>query len=151
MPGQVLTDRFYAKCAEQTNGCVYWAGARDGRGYGLFRLSPKRIERAHRVALRWSGVSVEPGDIVMHACDTPACVNPEHLSVGTIANNNADRDAKGRYVRLLGEAHGLARFTRAEILAIRASAESNKSLGLIYNCRSTTIGNIRARRTWRHI
>lgn len=146
-----MSARFAAKCETQSNGCIYWTGARDGCGYGLFRVNRERIERAHRVALRSSGVEVGPADVVMHACDTPWCVNPQHLSIGTRATNNADRDRKGRHVALRGMQHGSARFSPEDVLSMRASTESNRALGRIHNCAAGVINNIRKRRTWKHI
>jgi len=133
------------------NGCIDWTGALDEFGYGLFRLDAQRIERAHRVALRSTGVAVNSADTVMHSCDRPCCVNPAHLSVGTRALNNADRDAKGRHVRLIGSDHGMARFSPQDILDIRASTESDTQLSARYSARRSTIHNIRARRTWKHL
>ena len=144
-----MRPKFDAKCEPQANGCIYWTGALDGRGYGLFRLSRNRIERAHRIALRDSGVPVETGDVVMHSCDTPRCVNPEHLSVGTIDDNMADRNAKGRQAR--GATHAFAVLTEADVVVIRNSDEHPNILARRFGVTPPTIYNVIARRIWRHV
>lgn len=146
-----IEDRFMRHVCAAARGCIDWTGAKDGFGYGLFRVTPGKIERAHRVALRLTGVAVTADSVVMHSCDRPCCVNPDHLRVGTKDQNNADRDAKGRHVKLVGSSHGNARFSEQDILDIRSSTESDAALGVKYSARSATIGNIRARRTWKHL
>ena len=60
------------------------------------------------------------GGVVMHSCDNPRCINPEHLSLGTQADNVQDMIHKGRAVYVRGENHGSAKFSDAEVAAIRA-------------------------------
>ncbi len=92
--------------------CVMWPGKRDRDGYGV--LSNKRNVRAHRFMFELFRGAVGPGQVVMHACDTPSCVNPAHLSLGTQADNMADRDRKGR------RRNGQTKLTPANVAAIRA-------------------------------
>lgn len=78
-------------------GCWIWTGALNKWGYGIFGWEPgKKTMRAHRASyLLHKG---DPGAAkVMHGCDTPACVNPEHLSLGTQRHNMRDRAIKGRW------------------------------------------------------
>ena len=72
------------------NECWLWIGKRS-HGYGKFLT-----HRAHRVSYAIANSSIPDGLNVCHSCDTPLCVNPEHLWAGTQGQNNADRDAKGR-------------------------------------------------------
>lgn len=90
--------RFWSKVAVgDVRSCWPWRGAMRG-GYGLFRIG-QRVFSAHRVAFAFSrGRRAPAGLVVMHACDNPPCCNPRHLRLGTKADNNRDRDAKGRQI-----------------------------------------------------
>jgi hypothetical protein len=66
-------------------------------GYGNFAISRSKNRRAHRVAWELTyGVDLTPDVVIMHTCDTPACVRPDHLRAGTQADNLADMRDKGR-------------------------------------------------------
>lgn len=92
-----VVERFVRECVFDENGCLLWTGARHGNGYGLLTIAPNHRAklRAHRVSYE---IFVGPvGDKwVLHKCDTPLCVNPDHLFLGTDADNKADKIAKGR-------------------------------------------------------
>lgn len=89
------TDRFIAKI-EQTDGCWFWIAAKNAHGYGIFVGGNGRTVLAHRLAYELF-IGPIPDDLqVNHSCDTPACVNPDHLWLGTQLDNIRDRDAKGR-------------------------------------------------------
>ena len=75
-------------------GCVLWSGAVRGDGYGNIKIN-KRAFMAHRVVF-FGGDRQDPSVVVMHKCDTPLCVNRQHLQAGTHADNAADRTRKGR-------------------------------------------------------
>lgn len=65
---------------------------------------------------------------VCHRCDIPACVNVDHLFLGTDADNIADRDSKGRQAHQRGEANGMAVLTEQDVLAIRSDAGSPQEI-----------------------
>lgn len=76
--------------------CWLWAGAKTAGGYGQLRRDGHRVY-AHRYAYELEHGPIGGGFVVMHSCDTPACVNPKHLTVGTHADNVMDKMRKGRY------------------------------------------------------
>lgn len=83
---------FWEKTAPAANGCIEWQGPLDRHGYG--RVSEGRL--AHRIA--YMLVKGDPsGKLVCHSCDNPRCVNPDHLWLGTVTENNRDAVAKGRF------------------------------------------------------
>lgn len=95
--------RFWAKVAK-ADGCWLWSASLDDKGYGMFKLDG-RMWKAPRVS--WLIHNSDPAKLdVCHSCDTPACVNPEHLFIGTASDNMLDCARKGR----LGAQNGLCGF-----------------------------------------
>jgi hypothetical protein len=92
-------DRFWAKVL-RSDGCWLWSACVDEHGYGSFvRLQEDgshRLEGAHRVAWELTHGPIPDGLRVCHHCDTPPCVRPDHLFLGTQADNMADMQRKGR-------------------------------------------------------
>lgn len=126
--------------------CWPWMGARSDKGYGI-RYEGKQRIFAHRHALASQGIDI-CGKVVMHSCDNPPCCNPAHLSVGTIADNNADMVAKGRQRGPQGERHPHAKLTASQIDEIRASPELSPTLARRFGVANSTIYMVRKGRTW---
>lgn len=80
---------------EPTTGCHLWLAVSDKNGYGKIHFNKKHW-RAHRLSYHLSRGPVGPKDLVCHKCDTPACVNPDHLFLDTPLGNMRDKVAKGR-------------------------------------------------------
>src|ERR1700756_2891954 len=93
-----VEDRFWAKVAKGP-GCWEWQGKRHYKGYGHFTVrgqGRRRTLKAHRVSWELANGPIPEGLHVLHSCDNPPCVNPDHLFLGTDMDNVHDRDAKGR-------------------------------------------------------
>lgn len=90
----ITMDRFWDKVVK-TDECWIWTGAKSSSGYGHLNINKKTI-KAHRYSYEMFFGKIEHDKIIMHKCDTPLCVNPEHLSVGTKKENSADMATKKR-------------------------------------------------------
>jgi hypothetical protein len=126
--------------------CWEWCGAiGKTRGYGMFQFGGSPVA-AHRAS--WMiHKGVIPADIyVLHRCDNPPCVNPNHLFLGTNQDNYDDRDAKGRVAH--GERAAKAKLTESQVLAIRKSDESDAALGRVYGVHASTIRCARSGFKW---
>lgn len=91
-------ERFWNR-VDRSGDCWVWTGEVNNHGYGRFALwhDGKRSRIfAHRLSLALHGASLRKGDVVMHHCDNPPCVNPDHLAIGTQRDNIHDCMAKGR-------------------------------------------------------
>ena len=96
-PAEVVehADRFWSQ-VERTDGCWFWTGRAGGEGRGFFSIPGSTNLIAPRVAWTLSRAE-DPGDLdVLHSCDDPRCVRPDHLSTGTAKENTADRISKSR-------------------------------------------------------
>ena len=146
-----LLDRFMAKVSPEPNsGCWLWDGSLNRNGYGQFRQGGgKELTTAQRAAYQLLIGQIPTGIQVLHKCDVPCCVNPQHLFLGTIQDNMADRNAKKRHAH--GERMGSAKLTEADVLSIRASTESNKILAARYGRGIATIQHARSGRYWKHL
>ena len=92
-----LAERFHEKyMPEPMSGCWLWTGGTNERGYGIIGVTAYKGDKAHRVSWRIHRGDIPEGVNVLHRCDVPACVNPEHLFLGTLRDNMRDCVAKGR-------------------------------------------------------
>ena len=148
--------RFWQKIdrSKGYSACWEWKGAKNRGGSGRIQVNGRAV-LAHRVAYELYRKPIPAGMCVLHACDNPACANPSHLFLGTNADNMADKMNKGRHVAPKGEAHGRAKLTKADVVAIKkrlaAGHESQKAIGADYGVGQQQISRIKAGRKWRHI
>lgn len=136
-----MEDRFLKKI-QKTDTCWLWM-AHTNRGYGQFRVGLKQC-KAHRVAYElWVG-PIPDGLLIRHKCDTPRCVNPAHLEIGTPKENSNDMVQRGRSYKVKGTAHPHSKLTEEDIVEIKILNEfdmSQKEIADILNVTQTTIGN----------
>lgn len=130
---------------EPNSGCWLWTSYWDNKGYGIMSYGRK----AHRESFELYVGPIPDGYYVCHKCDTPCCVNPNHLFIGTTQENTKDRHSKGRSAR--GERSGPAKLTEEQVREIRISKESSRSLCKKYGVSYGLIGHIRRGRVWTHV
>lgn len=89
-----LENRFWSK-VNKTKDCWFWLASGTDDGYGQLKFRGKRMY-AHHISVALSGRIIPLGKIVCHTCDTPSCVRPDHLWIGTMKENQLDASRKGR-------------------------------------------------------
>lgn len=150
MISPAAVERFWSKVEKRgPDECWVWTPPTLDTGYGQFWMDGKQ-RRAHRLSWTMENGPIPNGLCALHTCDVRACVNPAHLFLGTKADNNADRDAKGRQVFAKGERHGSAKLARELVRQIRHvyPAKSQRRLAAIFGVSQHTICDIVNRRTW---
>lgn len=153
----------------KTETCWLWTGAKAGgdspeRRYGTIRawLPSGRYGGmyVHRLSWEIANGPIPEGMYVCHRCDVPLCVRPDHLFLGTSRENNADMNAKGRRgynpnQRVArGEVQWNARLTEETVREVKrrlAAGAQVKPLARELGVSHTTIFDIRAGRTWKHV
>ena len=154
-----VSDRFWEK-VDKTDGCWLWTASvfQHGLPYGQFQLNG--IPHHHRVAWTLVNGPIPDGIRVLHHCDNPPCVNPEHLFLGTDADNNRDMMAKGRFrqgnttlTAAKGEGHPKHRLTEEQVSAIRSRYTGawgeQSQLAREFGVSQTTIFQIVNQQRWR--
>lgn len=132
--------------------CWLWTGCTTACGYGRASRYGGANVLAHRLAYELAVGEVPDGLCVMHVCDTPACVNPAHLRLGTQRDNVADCVAKGRTAH--GEKNGRAKLTSADVRAIRGAVRrgaSQRAVADDFEVCPKTVSRITRGLTWRHV
>jgi predicted XRE-type DNA-binding protein len=149
--GISLKERF-AQYVRRGEGCWDWLGYIDSGGYGRINVggTPKL---ASRVSYLLHYGDVPKGKVVCHKCDNPKCVNPEHLFIGSQADNVRDMHDKGRARKraLFGEAHSRSKLTEDMVRGIRNCALSNTEAAELFGISRSTVYDIRKRRSWKHV
>jgi predicted XRE-type DNA-binding protein len=129
------------------DGCWLWTAYKMPNGYGNFR-TPVRHELAHRAAYRIFCGTLFPGLDVMHTCDTPSCVKPAHLRLGTRKQNMQDAKNKGRNAR--GEGHGRSKLLPGHVVFALESKLRQWEIALALGVSQSHISAIKARKKWAH-
>lgn len=144
-------DRFTESFQVSVNGCWLWTRSKRGDVgflYGRIYANGKQ-HSAHRFSYELNSGPIPEGMLVCHSCDTPLCVNPAHLFLGTPKTNMSDRDRKMRMAR--GELNGMAKLSANDISSIRLDQRSQTDIADQYGVSQGTISNIKRNIKWRHV
>lgn len=146
--------RFMSKVTvpSRKSDCWIWQ-ATTARGYGQFSTGMSS-KKAHRWIYEVVVGPIPDGHIIRHRCDTPRCVNPKHLEVGTDADNARDRSERGRGDDRKGERHPQARLTESDVREIRRLAHMGNTQSLIAKRFGVVRGQVQkivSRKNWSHV
>lgn len=140
------------------DGCWVYQGYLTEWGYGCFKIyvnhaSPKKLGvRAHRAAYVFHN-GVDPEDLlVCHKCDNPACINPDHLFLGTPQDNSSDMVAKQRHANQTGTYNGnckLSEDTVRDIVSRILEGQNNTEIAKLLPVTHSAVSLIRVGRSWR--
>lgn len=153
----VIEQRFWIR-VNKTETCWLWTAACRRGGYGAMWDGTK-INAAHRLSWEIANGKIVDDLCVLHKCDTPACVRPDHLFLGTVADNQTDMKLKGRRKGinggLVGSNHGMAKLSNEQVLEIRKLADAGKiskrQIARRFCVTHPLISQIHKRKVWRHI
>ena len=146
-----LQKQFWDK-VEKTSGCWEWTASKTHNGYGQF-FDGGQV-RAHRVSWLYHNGDIPENALVCHHCDNPGCVRPDHLFLGTPADNTMDMVRKGRARGAVGSAHPRAKLTEKDIPRIRdmlRCGARNVDIGKWFGVSAENISGIKHNRIWRHV
>lgn len=154
MPKRSTTESFWKRLTKTDSGCWEFSGCKSSDGYGRLIFQGRKLS-AHRLAYELTEGAIPDGMAICHKCDNPPCCNPDHLFLGTQADNVADRVAKGREGYRKGEKNGRAKLTDALVIDIRqklsAGTRTKADIGREYCVSEVLIGMIARRKVWTHV
>lgn len=148
-------ESFWARARKQEDGCWIWTGATRGHmGYGAAQhRALRRLEATHRISWMLTHGEIPQGMFVLHHCDVPLCVNPEHLYLGSALDNMRDKCERGRRPTVAGAANPRSFLTPEKVAEIRAryaaGGVSQQRLADEYGVHQTTISHAIIGMTWK--
>ena len=138
---------------DKKTGCWIWQASKNEGGYGRKRYKGRQTY-VHRIFYEVFVGEIPKEMFVLHRCDTPSCVRPSCLFIGTHQNNSDDKYKKKRNNNLKGEEHGMSKLTEKDVLEIRRLYKKgwpSRKIGRKFNMYHTSILCIVKRKTWNHI
>lgn len=143
-----VEERFWSK-VDKSGDCWLWTAYLDANRYGHFSIKRCR-KSAHRVSYAFSVGQIPEGKQVLHHCDNPPCVNPDHLFLGTHDDNMADKKAKGRAP--IGSNNGNSSLVESDVVVIRKIKGITRwRMAEIFGVHKSTIDRVLANTIWRHV
>lgn len=133
---------------EPNSGCLLWMGDGNGKGYGKMKVRGQMMT-THRAAWEVNHGPIPEGLHVCHKCDVPACINPDHLFLGTAAANQADKAAKGRSAK--GENHGRNKLTPDQVIEIFHSPDPERKIAKRFGISRSAVTHIKKKDNWAHL
>jgi hypothetical protein len=147
-------ERFWlnVRKGEGDTACWLWFASRDKNGYGVFRGEHDGVvyKRAHRYSYALHKGKIPLGLEILHSCDTPECVRPDHLSPGTTLQNQREKWARGRANIPFGEQKSAA-LTDDTVTAILNDPRPHAVIAAEYGVAASTVGSIKQRVSWQHL
>lgn len=149
----VMDERFWSK-VDKSGDCWEWIACKTKAGYGQYSVNGSR-EYTHRLSWEYKYGPITSGIFVCHKCDNPACINPEHLFLGTQKDNMGDCHAKGRGSKPpihYGESHPMSKLTEEEVIRIRSFSHLGPpGVGKLFGISRQLAGAVLKRQIWKHI
>ena len=152
MPAKNTPDKFWSMCEKRENSCWEWSKCLHKDGYGQLNYH-RKYWLAHRLAWALTNGEIPPGMCVCHKCDNPKCINPDHLFLGSHADNMNDMKKKGRRKGInAGEANGRAKITQRIADEMRRKykegGHTQMQLSAMYGLSQPTVSLILLNKAW---
>jgi hypothetical protein len=135
-----LHERLLERVVFGATDCWHWCGSWNDFGYGRMSYEGK-LQWAHRLSWRAFVGEIPAGLLVLHRCDNPGCINPDHLWLGTYGDNLRDAWAKGRHKGRTGECRLLPE-QQAEVAARNKAGERQVDLAAEFCCSQSLISSV---------
>jgi hypothetical protein len=158
-----VQDRFWSKVNK--NGpliletpCWVWSAGKHAKGYGFFSIE-NRDYRAHRISWEIHNGPIPPEQLVLHRCDNPSCVRPDHLFLGDYKANSQDCLSKGRNnpnpESIAGECNGKAKLVLSQVVEIKklyaTGLYSQRELARQFSISQAHVKDLINGRRWKHL
>lgn len=154
-----IEDRLLSHVLVDENGCWNWTGSKNKQGYGSIgigsrRTGERKTVKTHRLSYSLFVGNIPEGYDICHKCDNPSCINPAHLFAGTVRDNMADMDSKGRRGYSYSEDHPSAKLTEEDVFTarkLRRNGYSYYRLAKMYGVNRETMRQAVLGATWKHL